>query len=61
MANLHDGANYSPEKAQSQEELTIDKDGRVAEAMAVPKDFSGRESRNIDDPKLRRAVVKFHM
>jgi TonB family protein len=38
--------------------FTIDRDGRVAEAMAVPKDFSGRESRNIDDPKLRRAAVE---
>lgn len=37
--------------------FTIDKDGRVAEAMAVPRDFAGRESRNIDDPKLRRAAV----
>src|SRR6266853_6417540 len=37
--------------------FTIDKDGRVAVAMAVPRDFAGRESRNIDDPKLRRAAV----
>lgn len=37
--------------------FTIDKDGRVAEAMAVPRDFAGRESRNIDDPKLRQAAV----
>jgi len=38
--------------------FTIDRDGRITEAMAVPKDFSGRESRNIDDPKLRRAAVE---
>lgn len=37
--------------------FTIDKDGRVGVAMAVPKDFAGRESRNIDDPKLRMAAV----
>jgi TonB family protein len=37
--------------------FTIDKDGRVAVAMAVPKDFAGRESRNIDDPRLRQAAV----
>jgi TonB family protein len=37
--------------------FTIDKDGRVSQAMAVPRDFDGRGSRNIDDPKLRQAAV----
>jgi TonB family protein len=37
--------------------FTVDKNGNVTQAMAVPTDLDGRESKNADDPQLRESAV----